>query len=208
MDPLSTDALVAAQGVDVVDQDGDRIGAIEDIYYDDATGEPEWVGIGTGIFGLKRRVVPVEGARLEDGQLRVPYDKDMVKDSPDVDDDEISAERETDLYAYYGLTSSAGRAFDARTDRGGRIGSDLEPNRMDEVMGAVGAPGERHTPQHDEPLYGDEARVGPAAGDVGMRAPELDLDEARMRQTGEDVLREHEADASEVRRSRLRRWAG
>jgi uncharacterized protein (TIGR02271 family) len=138
MDPLSTDALVAAQGVDVVDQDGDRIGAIEDIYYDDATGEPEWVGIGTGIFGLKRRVVPVEGARLEDGQLRVPYDKDMVKDSPDVDSDEIAPTTERDLYAYYGVTSSAGAGgLDADLDRmddGRTVGREGELVRNEEEL--------------------------------------------------------------------------
>jgi stress response protein YsnF len=118
METLNRDQLVAAHGTDVIDANGDKIGAIEDIYYDDTTGQAEWVGIGVGIFGLKRRVVPVQGARFDGDALRVSYDKDMVKDSPDVDGDEISSERERDLYAYYGLAGSmtgTGTAMDAGT---------------------------------------------------------------------------------------------
>ena len=207
MESLSRDALMAAQGMTVTDSSGEKIGAIEDVYYDDATGRPEWIGIGTGIFGLRRRVVPVEGARLEAEHLSVPYAKDLVKDSPDVDDDEITPERESDLYAYYGLTSSGGVGTDARSeDAGGRIGSDLSAIPLNEAMGDVGGLGATTTsPRQND----DTAAVGAAAGDLGLRAPDLDLDAAADRQTGDDLTdRETTADGrTSPRESRLRRWS-
>jgi uncharacterized protein (TIGR02271 family) len=131
MQTLNREALVAAHGTDVIDANGDKIGAIEDIYYDDATGQAEWVGIGVGIFGLKRRVVPVQGARFDGESLRVGYDKDMVKDSPDVDGDEIPVDRERDLYAYYGLAGGTmGTGTGTAMDAGRRTEADLREGEM------------------------------------------------------------------------------
>jgi sporulation protein YlmC with PRC-barrel domain len=118
MQSITRDQLEAAIGMDVVDSNGDKIGSVEDIYYDVDTGEPEWIGIGTGIFGLRRRVVPVSGATIESDVVRVAYDKDMVKESPTVDDDEISPEKEAEIYQYYGLTQPS-----AGTSSGGGTGT-------------------------------------------------------------------------------------
>jgi uncharacterized protein (TIGR02271 family) len=133
METLDREALVAAHGTDVIDANGDKIGAIEDIYYDDATGQAEWVGIGVGIFGLKRRVVPVQGARFDGESLRVAYDKDMVKDSPDVDGDEIPVDRERDLYSYYGIAGGTmGTGMDTGTamEAGRRTAADVGEGEM------------------------------------------------------------------------------
>ena len=104
MKTLTRDALIAVRGADVVDANGEKIGSVEDIYYDDATGRAEWIGIGVGFLGLKRRVVPVAGATLNDDVVQVQYDKDLVKESPDVDPDDIEPGLERELYTYYGLT--------------------------------------------------------------------------------------------------------
>jgi uncharacterized protein (TIGR02271 family) len=94
------------RGEPVYDNAGEKIGSVEEIYYDSATQTPEWIGIGTGFFGTKRVLVPVEGAQATDDGLMVAYSKDHVKDGPDVDEDEISSVREADLAAHYGLGSS------------------------------------------------------------------------------------------------------
>ena len=41
MTTLQKDALLQKRGQDVYDRDGDKIGAIEEIYLDAQTGEPE-----------------------------------------------------------------------------------------------------------------------------------------------------------------------
>jgi hypothetical protein len=43
------------RGMKMVDADGDKIGAIEDILLDRQTGEPAWAAVKTGLFGLKQR---------------------------------------------------------------------------------------------------------------------------------------------------------
>ena len=98
------------RGATVHDSDGDKIGKVEEIFYDQQTRIPEWIGIGTRFFGNKRVVVPVEGAAATADGLFVAYSKQQVKDSPDIDEDEISQQCEADLAAYYGLGYSKQRS--------------------------------------------------------------------------------------------------
>ena len=102
------------RGAPVYDSAGDKIGAVEEIFYDQQTHVPEWIGIGTGLFGTKRVLVPVQGAQVSDEGLYVAYSKDQVKDSPDIDTDEISSECEAELTSYYGV-GSAQRTTGGRT---------------------------------------------------------------------------------------------
>jgi len=109
-DSMTMEMLQEAHGLPVVAADGDKIGTVEEIFYDDETRKPEWVGIGTGFFGTKRVLVPVERAEVAGDALRVPFAKDHVKDAPDIDGDQISQETERELYAYYGLSYSERRS--------------------------------------------------------------------------------------------------
>jgi uncharacterized protein (TIGR02271 family) len=110
------------RGAPVFDRDGDKIGEVEEIFYDHGTNRAEWIGIGTGFFGTKRVLVPVQGASTYEDGICVAYDKDQVKDSPDLDSEDISGETEQELYSYYGLGSPAGYAdtTDTRTTDTGK----------------------------------------------------------------------------------------
>jgi uncharacterized protein (TIGR02271 family) len=99
---LTLDQLRQMKGRPVFDSSGQKIGGIEDIYLDDRNNEPEWVGLGTGFFGMKHVVVPLFSADLRDDGLYVPYSKDLVKEAPDVGDQEhVPEEKEAELYRYY-----------------------------------------------------------------------------------------------------------
>ena len=97
-------------GRDAYDVDGDKIGSIKDIYFDDVTGRPEWIEVKAGLF-KGTRLAPLSGARVEadtgdaEDRLRLAVDKDRVKDAPDMDtgDDHLSSEQERELYSYYGF---------------------------------------------------------------------------------------------------------
>jgi len=106
MSNMTMDQVSAMRGLPVYASDGDKIGTVEEVFYDEQTNQPEWIGIGTGFFGTKRVLVPVQGADTRDDGFYVPYSKQQVQDSPDVDSDEISQETERELYAYYGLEYS------------------------------------------------------------------------------------------------------
>jgi uncharacterized protein (TIGR02271 family) len=105
---VTMERISEARGAPVYDAEGEEIGAVEEIFYDPDTGEPEWVGIGTGFFGMKRVLVPLHSARLTREGLQVPYTKNHVKDAPDVDSDEINEKTERDLYAHYQLRDGRG----------------------------------------------------------------------------------------------------
>src|SRR3954468_9709330 len=102
---MSSVRLDELQGETVYDDAGEKIGSVEEIFYDPATRRPEWVGIGTGLLATKRVLVPVEGSRITDDGLMVAYPKDHVKAGPDIDEDELTAEHEQQLIAHYGLSS-------------------------------------------------------------------------------------------------------
>ena len=102
--------LSALRGLPVRSSDGDKIGSVEEVFYDEQTQQPEWIGIGTGFFGNKRVLVPMQGASFDDSGVTVPYSKEQVKDAPDVDSDEIGQELEQELYSYYGLGYSERRS--------------------------------------------------------------------------------------------------
>src|SRR5690606_17591321 len=65
-----------------------------------------WLGVKSGgLLGSKHVVVPIEGAnRFEDG-IQVMYSKDVIKDAPEVEQDEISYEQEAEIYRHYGLSA-------------------------------------------------------------------------------------------------------
>ena len=103
---MQMNELQQLHGAPVFSQSGEQIGKVEEIFYDVEGGQPEWVGLGTGFFGTKRVLVPVQGAQPQGDGLQVPYEKEHVQGAPDIDDDEISAETASDLYGYYDLGGS------------------------------------------------------------------------------------------------------
>ena len=109
-DTYTLETIAAARGSDVYSNDGDKIGVVEEIFTDTDSGQPEWIGIGTGFLRTKRVLVPLVGAELRGDGVYVPYSKDQVKDSPDIDDEQISESLERDLYSYYGVPHSDHRS--------------------------------------------------------------------------------------------------
>ncbi|MDH6109008.1 uncharacterized protein (TIGR02271 family) [Kitasatospora sp. MAP12-15] len=108
-------------GHKAVDRNGDKIGTVDEVYLDDATGEPEWAAVRTGIFG-RDAFVPLTTSEFSGEELRVPYDKSLIKDSPDFGvGQHLSPAQELQLYRYYGLDSpGAARPASAEPVAAGR----------------------------------------------------------------------------------------
>ena len=179
---LDTSQLDQVIGSEVYGSDGDKIGKVGQVYLDDATNEPAWVTVNTGLFGTNESFVPVQQASLSSGRLTVPFDKNKVKGAPNVaDDGHLSPEEEQELYRYYGV---------------GHGGS--------ETTGVVGGgvSGERdYTPGYQS---GDEAldRAN-TAGTVGHDTSGPTTDSAMTR--SEEQLRVGKA-KGEAGRARLRKY--
>ncbi|EFE84603.1 PRC-barrel domain-containing protein, partial [Streptomyces albidoflavus] len=119
---LTTDQLV---GLTAYDRDGAKVGSVEQVFLDDATGKPEWVTVKTGMFGMKETFVPLAGAGHDGEGLHLAYAKDTIKDAPRVDADEhLDAAEERELYAHYGVTrggsGKTGEEMSGRTDTSGK----------------------------------------------------------------------------------------
>ena len=91
---------------DVIDVNGDRVGSVGQVYLDDQTGQPSWVTVKTGLFGLKETFVPLEQAIVADGKIATPYASEKIKEAPRVDPDKhLDADEEAELYDYYGIAT-------------------------------------------------------------------------------------------------------
>ncbi|MFI9052104.1 PRC-barrel domain-containing protein [Streptomyces sp. NPDC053427] len=89
------------------DRNGTKIGTIDEVYLDDATGEPEWAAVRTGLFS-RDAFVPLEPSELVDEGLRIPYDRKLIKDAPDFGvGRHLSPEQELQLYHHYRLDISS-----------------------------------------------------------------------------------------------------
>jgi uncharacterized protein (TIGR02271 family) len=132
------DTVRTWQGRTMVDRDGDRIGTIDAIYLDDQTGQPEWALVNTGLFGTKSTYVPLAQATETGDDVRVPYDKQLVKDAPRVDvDQHLSEAEEQQLWRHYGLDYDTGGRHVARDDAAtsrGRVGRDVSGPTTDDAM--------------------------------------------------------------------------
>ncbi|MFJ8649373.1 PRC-barrel domain-containing protein [Streptomyces sp. NPDC093546] len=85
------------------DRNGHKIGTIDEVYLDDATGVPEWAAVRTGLFG-RDAFVPLAPSDFTDDGLHVPYDRALIKDAPDFGvGRHLSPEQELQLYHHYGL---------------------------------------------------------------------------------------------------------
>jgi uncharacterized protein (TIGR02271 family) len=127
------DTVRTWQGRALVDRDGDRIGSIDAIYLDDQTGEPEWALVNTGLFGTKSSFVPLAQATQAGEDVRVPYDKQLVKDAPRVDPDgHLSEAEERQLWRHYGLDYD--RTTRRRATGRGAVGRDVSGPTTDDAM--------------------------------------------------------------------------
>jgi uncharacterized protein (TIGR02271 family) len=116
-----TQDVLALRGQDLVSQDGDKLGTIEEIYLDTDTNQPEWALVTTGLFGTKQSFVPISAVRGEGDGLTVPFDKATVKDAPKVDPDgRLSEREEQELYRHYGLDYGNGSGVERGDDTVGR----------------------------------------------------------------------------------------
>jgi uncharacterized protein (TIGR02271 family) len=107
------------RGREVIGQDGDKIGSLEEVYLDTDSGEPEWATVNTGLFGMKQSFLPLTEAEPARGKVVVPYTKDQVKDAPSIDPDgELNAEEEEALYSHYGVASAAADEVDTESTEG------------------------------------------------------------------------------------------
>ncbi len=100
---LDIDTALDWRGRTVRGSDGEKIGTFGDVFLDQETDRPAWGGVRTGLFGRHESYVPLDRIEDDGEDLRVPFDKQLVKDAPQIEPDvALSTEEEQALYAHYG----------------------------------------------------------------------------------------------------------
>jgi sporulation protein YlmC with PRC-barrel domain len=113
------------------DRDGAKIGTVDEVYLDDATGTPEWAAVRTGLFS-RDAFVPLAPSELVNDALRVPFARTLIKEAPDFGvGRHLSPEQELALYHHYGLD----------VPRGGPEDTVLPP---DHDFGRLASPDDEH----------------------------------------------------------------
>jgi sporulation protein YlmC with PRC-barrel domain len=92
-------------GRELVDRDGERIGKLEDVYFDVGTDQPEFATVKEGRIGRHITFVPLTGITIGPDNLQVSASKAEVKGAPnlDLEGDELAQADESTLYHYYQL---------------------------------------------------------------------------------------------------------
>src|SRR5688500_18611529 len=105
MGQIDIDTALGWRGRTVIDRASETIGTLENIYLDEDQ-RPRWGSIRTGLFGTRETLAPLDEARPEDDRLRLPFDRDQVRQAPNLDPDvELTEDEEEQLYRHYGLAS-------------------------------------------------------------------------------------------------------
>ena len=99
---LETARALARSRGKVYDSLGNKIGTIGQVYVDDETGQPNWVTVRTGLFGLAESFAPLDGAELRGGDPYVLPGEIDVKGAPRIDPDgSLTPDEEEQLYTHY-----------------------------------------------------------------------------------------------------------
>ncbi len=89
------------------DSHNDKLGGVKEVFLDAETGQPFFVEVGHGLFGMSSSLVPLRGSHLEGEELHLAFVKDAIKDAPDFDVEQgITPEEQDRLLAHYHLTDA------------------------------------------------------------------------------------------------------
>ncbi|CAA9456641.1 MAG: hypothetical protein AVDCRST_MAG02-2381 [uncultured Rubrobacteraceae bacterium] len=97
-------------GYTVVDQDGSKIGKVDDLFLDESD-NPEYFGVKMGFLGTRSTLIPADITTTDEANntITVSTDKETAKNGPAFDDDrEITPEYENEVRSYYGLGAATG----------------------------------------------------------------------------------------------------
>jgi hypothetical protein len=103
--PVTHRDLSEWRGRDLTDTNGERIGALEDVYFDVDTDEPQFGTVKEGWLGRHLTFVPLVGAVVGPDSLQVAATVEQVKGAPNINDvsDQLTADDESALYHHYHL---------------------------------------------------------------------------------------------------------
>lgn len=190
-------------GYDVMDSHGHKVGAVDNVWVDDATSALEFVGVKMGFLMGKTHIIPTADAQIADGTITVPYDHDLIKDAPSYGgEEELSNEQEQQVYSYYGIQRS-----DAASPTGlaGGTTDTYQTETTDREYDTTGTDRDVDTTRTDRGTTGfaaqdDQAGVVLSEEELQVGTREVESGRVRLRKV---VRTEHQEVPVELRREEV-----
>jgi sporulation protein YlmC with PRC-barrel domain len=92
------------RGQEVLDAVGEKLGKVEEIYFDGESDEPTFAAVKSGTFSKSLTLVPLARASVGREYLRVDRSKHEFKKAPSFDTDvELTLDDEAATFRHYGL---------------------------------------------------------------------------------------------------------
>ncbi len=150
------------------DNAGDKLGSVKEIFVDDQSGQPTFVEVNHGLFGMNSSLVPMRGHKFDGENLNLAFAKDRVKDAPDFDADQaLTPEQQNEIYRHYGLDNVE------------------DTTRYGDTAGQQGTGEERSTLERHEAAGGSVADGAGAGAGAGVAGANSGASERDAEQTGD-----------------------
>jgi hypothetical protein len=92
------------RGQDVLDTVGEKLGKLEEVYFDGETDAPVFAAVKSGRLSKSLTLVPLDKASVGREYIRVDRGKNEFKKAPSFDTDvELTLDDEAATYRHYGL---------------------------------------------------------------------------------------------------------
>jgi hypothetical protein len=121
----------------VYDQHYEKVGKVDDLFVDE-NDQPEYIGVKTGLLGMKSTLIPIELVRVNDRRklVEVAADEETIKHAPTFDDDgDITPDYEDRVHGYFGLERPA--HMQGSSGYGGYYDSPTDASRDEELRRSV-----------------------------------------------------------------------
>lgn len=166
------------------DKTGDKLGSVKEVFADEQSGQPTFVEVNHGLFGMSSSLVPLRGHDFTGEELKLAFSKDRIENAPDFDSDKpLTPEAQADIFKHYNLESAQDVTTyrDERDDRTGAVGAGVAG------AGVAGADAGAHA--KDETAATGNG-VSNNEGEVIRSEERLDVNKERVA-TGEARLRKY-----------------
>lgn len=175
------------------DSNGEKLGDVQEVFVDDHSGQPTFVEIKHGLFGMSSSLVPLKGHRLQGEDLQLAFPKDRIKDAPDVNADEgLTPEEQNRIFEHYGIAGAQ--------DQNEYVADDHRDERHAGTTEAAGVAGTTAAADRDHAdLDRDRVETDRAADDNSIVRSEDQLDvEKEQVQSGKARLRKYVVEDKET----------
>ena len=108
------------------DKAGEKLGSVKEVFVDEQSGQPTFVEVNHGLFGMSSSLVPLRGHDFTGEELKLAFSKDRIENAPDFDSDKpLTPEVQADIFKHYNLENAQDVTTyrDERDERAGAAGA-------------------------------------------------------------------------------------